>query len=231
MNLPTRFLLPALLLAAGASSHANTTGFVTPSFRGQAGTEFGLWDNPSNFSVPYSVSLSAPGNTANPGGTSDAIIRQLGASDAFITGGGAAGNIYSFSSATRFVLSDANTSAVDTVIFQLRTAGTELDYSTLSLSYDLGAGIQHVTATRTELDRTAAGPGGFSVSSQYEFDLSGLGVHDYSIGFNASGSSMSLDSVSLDTRYATAVPEPETYAACFAGGLAGFALWRRRSVA
>lgn len=238
MNLPLRLLLPSALLTAGLNLHASTTGFVIPAFRGRADTEFGLWDNPHNFSVAYSASLSAPGNVVNSDGladpngdgNSDAVIRQLAGApgDVFITGGGAAGNLYSFSIASAFVLSDSNSSVLDTVIFQVRTSGSELDYGSVKLSYDLGGRTQFVTATPTELDRTAAGPGGFSVSTRWEFDLTGLGTSDYAIAFDASASSMSLDSVALDVQFA-AVPEPETYALGFGAGLLGFALWRRRA--
>lgn len=231
MNVPARYLLKALVFGIGVHAHANTAGFTTPDFRGQAGTEFGLWDNPNNFSVPLSSSLTAPGNTANPGGTTDAVIRQLAGvpGDVIITGGGEAGNLYSFGIASQFVLSDANLSVVDTVIFQVRANGSEIDYSGVRLSYDLGAGTQFVTATRTETDRTDLGPTGFGVSSKWEFDLTGLDVRDYAISFNASAPSMSLDSVSLDTASAAVVPEPSTYALALIGGLAGLAQWRRRN--
>ena len=218
------------MLAAGLGAHASTTGFVVPSFRGQTGTKSGLWDNPDNFKVALSASLTAPGNSANPRGTTDAIVRQLAGApgDVFVTGGGTAGNLYSFGIATQFVLNDANAVPLDTVVFQVRTGGSELDYSGVKLSYDLGSGTQFLSATRTELDRTSAGPGGFSVSSKWEFDLTGLGVRDYNIAFNASAASMSLDSVALDTTSIAAVPEPSTYALALAG-FAGLVLWRHRS--
>ena len=240
MNLATRFLLPALLLTTGVRAFADTTGFITPSFRGEPGTEFGIWDTPDNFTVPFSTP-TGPGNVANPGDTTGAVIRQVASvpddGSLFL---GPVGNITSFYFVAEFTLSDVNAFAVDSVVFQVRTGLGELDYSNVKLSYDLGAGagIQHVTGTRTELARGSGGPGfGSYVSSEFEFNLAGLGVHDYSIGFDGGNvaaelpDEISLFSASLDTRYASAVPEPETYAFCFAVGLAGFALGRRRSAA
>ncbi|HTH49283.1 MAG TPA: hypothetical protein VMB21_17335 [Candidatus Limnocylindria bacterium] len=240
MNLATRFLLPAVLLATVVNAFADTTGFVTPSFRGEPGTEYGIWKTPFNFTVPFSTP-TGPGNVANPGDTTGAVIRQVAPvpdeGSLFID---PAGNINCFQFIAKFTLSDVNASAVDSVVFQVRTGLGELDYPNVKLSYDLGTGvgIQHVTGTRTELARGSGGPGfGSYVSSKFEFNLAGLGVHDYSIGFDGGNvaaelpDEISLFSASLDTHSASAVPEPESYAFGFACGLAAFAVWRRRSTA
>ncbi|HRI14745.1 MAG TPA: hypothetical protein PLX89_17250 [Verrucomicrobiota bacterium] len=230
MNFTIRHFPVAVLLVACFHARGSTTGFVTPDFRGQAGTEYGLWDNPNNFSIPLSASLTAPGNVANPGGTTDAVIRQMAGApgEVFITGGNGAGNLYSFSIASQFVLSDVSAVPLDQVWLQVRANGSELDYESVKLSYDLGSGPQFVSATRTETDRTSLDGNGFAVSSKWEFHLNGLNVQEYTILFNASGPSLSLDSVSLDT---SIVPEPSAYALALAGGVTCLAVWRRRFVA
>lgn len=219
--------LAGVVLAA-LSLQAGTTGFILPSFRGDANTEFGLWDSPYNFTVAYSATLSDPGNVVNGDGaldpngdgSSDAVIRQLD-SNGFLTG---SGNLYNAVTGSVLVLSDVSSPPVQTVVFQTRTLGSELDYASVRLGYDLGGGTQYLTATRQENDRTTGM--GVNVSSSWEFDLTGLGVSDYQIEFNGSAAHMSLDSVALDVQF-TAVSEPEEYAALAAAALAGFAGWRR----
>lgn len=227
------FLGGGLTLVTLLDARASTAGFISPSFRGTAGSEFALWDNPNNFTVAYSTSLAAAGNTVNGdgpadplgNGSSDAVLRQLDPG-AFLTGGGGAGNIYSFGTALQFNLADANTAPVETVVFQTRTTGTELDYATVALSYDLGGGPQALTATRVETDRTNTGSFGVAVSSLWTFNLSGRGVTDYALTFSAAGSSTSFDSAALDVHFA-AVPEPAGYAALGGAALVVFAAFRR----
>lgn len=222
-----------LALCALLNVSASTTGFIIPSFRGTAGSEFAVWDNPNNFTVAYSASLTAAGNTVNGdgladpngNGSSDAVLRQLD-SGAFLTGGGGVGNIYSFGTALQFNLADAGINPVETVVLQTRTPGTELDYGTVALAYDLGGGPQTLTATRVETDRADTGGFGFAVSSYWSFSLSGLGVMDNALTFSSAGSSTGFDSAALDVQFA-AVPEPEEYAALGGAGLVVFAVLRR----
>lgn len=226
------FLVGSLSLVALVNTSASTAGFITRPFRGTAGSEFARWDNPHHFSVADSTSLSAAGNTVNGdgpsdplgNGSSDAVLRQSDPA-AFLAGGGRAGNIYSFSTALRFNVTDVNAAAVDTVVLQTRTAGTELDYGTVQLSYDAGAGVPTLTAPRVETDRSVQG--GFAgVSSAWTFSLAGLGVTDYAVTSSSAGSSVSFDSAALDVQFA-AVPEPAEYAALGGAGLVVCAAIRR----
>lgn len=225
---PHRILPLCGLLAAAALNPAvaDTVGFIAPAWRGDPGTEYGLWDNPDNFSVAYSATLADPGNLPNPGSTSDAVIRQLN-STGFLTGGGGAGNIYSFSAPLSVRLDDTPAFEALTVVLQVRTRGTELDYESVVLSYNSDSGPQTVpTPLRTELDRTSLDGMGEAVSSSWTWDLSGFNVASYFIEFEAAGSSMSLDSVSLDVL--TAVPEPMETAAFGAAALLVFGFVRNQ---
>ncbi len=216
--LPTS-LVALPILAAFPVRAALFSDFEVPGFRGSPNSESAYWDI---FTVP----LGAPGNAANgvaDGGValSGAVITQT-TPGAFLTGGG---NIYSFSSASTFVLEDEvdYANGLGLVVLQVNTLGTLLDYDSVALTYDLGSGPVSLTTTREELYNSPSL--GNDIVSKWEWDLSGLNVSSYSIAFNAVESSLSLDKVTLDTL--SAVPEPQEYAAMVGVALSGFAVWRR----
>ncbi len=180
-------VVSGLALGAGVV-HAGTNGFVTPQFRGAASTEFGYWET---FTVPY----GSPGNLSDqPGTSTDAVLTQL-STNAFLTG---SGNIYNPSDISAFALADEPPFTLGTVVLQTRTLGSEINYNSVALLYTNGSGAHSLAPLfRYELNR-AAGQG-FSVSSLWQWDLSGLGVSNYTIVFNAASTSLSLDSLTLDT--------------------------------
>src|ERR1700744_1981605 len=129
---------------AHAQTEADLSNFYTPSYRGQAGTESVLWDdltvgsaftnaNGANYS-----SLVAPGGSA----LANASVSQT-TPGAFIIGkaSGSAGDIYSYASVNTFTLnyslSDLGSfpNGIGNVVFQTETFGSELDYSSVLLSY------------------------------------------------------------------------------------------------
>jgi len=170
------------------AAHAGTNGFVVPSFRGSAGSQAGYWET---FTVP----VGPPGNPADrPGATTSAVLTQSN-TNAFLTG---SGNIYNLSGISSFALRDETPFTLGTVVLQTRTIGSELDYASVALLYTNGSG-GHALAPlfRYELNRAASQ--GFSVSSLWQWDLTGLGVSNYTIAFNAGGASLSFDSLTLDT--------------------------------
>ena len=187
------------LAVATASSNllAGTNGFVVPTFRASANSEFGYWES---FPVPF----GAPGNLPDqPGATTVAVLTQLN-TNAFITG---SGNLYNLSTSS-FVLADSTPFALGTVVMQTRSIGSELDYSSVSLVYSNLSG-EHTLGPlfRHELNR-AAGQG-VNVSSLWQWDLTRLGVSNYSIMFSAAGGSVSFDSLMLDVadQFAPAFPQ------------------------
>jgi hypothetical protein len=187
-NFAACFGIVAVALAlAPDGARAGTNGFVVPSFRGSANSEAGYWE-------VFSVPVGAPGNLPDqPGATTDAVLTQTNTS-AFLTG---SGNIYNLSTSS-FTLVDATPFTLGTVVLQTRTIGSELDYNSVSLIYSNGSSTHSLPPLfRYELNRAAAQ--GYSVSSLWQWNVSGLGITNYSISFNAAGPSMSFDSMTLDT--------------------------------
>lgn len=206
LSIASAVLLSAVTLRAG------TNNFVVPEFRGTANSEAGYWES-------FTVAYGAPGNLADKAGaTTGAILTQNGSAGSFITG---TGNIYDFSDGIQaFQLTDATSFTLGTVVLQTRTLGSELDYSSVTLSYIDGSGIHSLAPTAyLELDRGTTL--GASVSSLFQWDLTGLAVNDYSISFHGAGPSVSFDAMTVDTwnQHMLVVPEPSTYALFGLGGL------------
>jgi hypothetical protein len=177
-------LFPAFWLSAG------TNGFFVPFFRGSSGSEAGYWET---FAIP----VGEPGNLPDRGGaTTDAVLTQTD-TNAFLTG---SGNIYNLNGASVFTLRDATPFTLATVVLQVRTLGSELDYGSVSLIYSNDSG-QHSIAPlpRVELNRGSQPGLGATVSSLWQWDLSGLNVTAYSISFRAAAVSLSFDALTLDT--------------------------------
>jgi len=211
---PTLLVALALSGAAVLSSSANTSFFVAPGFRGQANADFAGWE------VFTSATAANAPDIAGSDATATFKQNTVGA---FLTG---SGNIYAGPPPTvgSYTVSYDGASVLSAVVFQVRTIGLELDYSSIGLNYGSGS---LGAPTRTELERAAAGggPGAVSVSSSWTWNLTGLNATDVTITFNAATSDVSLDAAHLDV---AAVPEPETWAMISGAGLLAFALWRRR---
>jgi hypothetical protein len=210
--------MAAMLMAQTPLLRADTNGFVVPAFRGSAESESGYWES-------FTVGVGAPGNSPRAGATTGAVLTQSDPGG-FITG---SGNLYNLDGFSAFTVTDSTPFALGTVVLQARTLGSELDYNSVTLSFNNGSGLQSLAPLfRSELDRGTVL--GASVSSLWQWDLRGLGVTDYSISFNAAGPSLSFDSATLDTWTGFApVPEPSTLALGFLGvSLLGLKCWRRK---
>ena len=216
MKMKSSSVLSAVLSLAGATFLiAGTDGFYAPGFRGAEGSRYSLWET---FTVP----TGAPGNKPNSGSDSSAVLTQS-TPGAFLTG---SGNIYNMSALSTFSISYSAGGPVGNVVLQARTFGMELDYDAIRLNYDGGS----LSSVRKELDRLSVGdpgqPGsGAYVSSAWTWDLSGMGVNNYTITFSAKDPSVSFDSATLDTQV---VPEPTTFSLAAVG--LGVLVWglRRR---
>ena len=203
MNLRRAFrplLVIYVLLVGIGHSRGGTNGFVVPSFRGSANTEAGYWEN---FSVPF----GPPGNSADvPGATTDALLIQSN-TNALITG---SGNLYNPSGVSAFTIVDSTVFTLGTVVLQVRTLGSEIDYNSVSLVYSNDSGTHSLAPLfRHELNRAGMPGQGYNVSSLWQWDLSGLNITNFSINIVAAGPSLSFDSLTLDNaaQFSPAFPE------------------------
>lgn len=204
---------------------AGTNGFTVPTFRGQPASTVAGWES---FTV---ATDNLVGNAPDlPGSTATARILQFDP-NAVILG---SGNLYNQNHVSRFQLRYSAADGAGLVVLQMRTLGNELSYDSVRLTYDLGAGPVSLGATREELSRVSLGPpgqgpGGSAISSRWTWDISAAAPTSYTISFQASDVSLSLDSATLDTLAAKAVPEPGTWALLGTGAAAlALAGWRRR---
>lgn len=185
----------AALIGAGAAFAAFTNPY-TPPYRGLPGTEYGAWDF-------FSVAFGSGNLPDEPGATTvDATLTQLDPS-AFVVGG----NIYSFAAPLDCVLSDTVPSDLAQVDLQVSTYGSELDYAGVVLSYvDVQGAKQLVPPTATVV--LFNGPyggqgGGIAAETLFQWSLEGIAdvITSYQISFQGAAPSVSLDAVTLDTRF------------------------------
>lgn len=228
--------LATFAVAAALSASSSSAAFVTPAdwtrptndgVAASTRTTYQEWNVFTSSTGPNDPDVAEvnPNAGAGPNPSKANVYDTSGGS--FVTGGG---NIYSFSVAT---LNDADVPSyglgaagtID-VLFQVRTLGTELDYANVRLVYNDGTTNQTIGFTeRQELERiTLGGFGGTQVDTLFRFDIP-YSPSTFKVEFDASGSSMSLDRVSVDTL--TAVPEPASLAMLAVGGL--LALRSRRA--
>jgi len=213
-----------LLLAAAAAfaprADAVLTGTQVPDYRGLVGTEFSIWD-------PFPINATPNGPHLPHSGTGDAMLTaSTDDNSLFITG---SGNLYTFSGLQTFQIMDTVGYDIGVVTFQTRTLGSELDYANVTLTYDLGMGVQTVTAARTELLRQAGF--GATVVSRWDFNLLATGdaISSYKINFAGAAPSVSLDSVVLDTASRRSlVPDGGSSATMLALGMLGLVGVARR---
>lgn len=212
MKVVSTLFLTASAMISAITLHAGTNNFVVPEFRGTADSEAGYWET-------FSVAFGAPGNLADKvGDTTSAVLTQTGSAASFITG---SGNIYDFSEGIQaFQLTDSTSFTLGTVVLQTRTLGSELNYSSVTLTYTDAGGV-HSLAPESHLEVDRGTTLGASVSSLFQWNLVGLAVNEYSISFNGGGPSVSFDAMTLDTwnQHMLVVPEPSTYALLGLGGL------------
>lgn len=205
---PKRLGVAAIVAGVGFAAPLHAA-FEAPGFRGTEGATYQEWDlftdddgAPENFGDPNPIVDEEP-DVANNNANGTAVVTERGDNGAFLTGGN---NIYSFSAPTAFevTIPEADVTAPPhnvTAVVQIKALGTELDYTSVKLN-----GLPPVDAA-TLFDGTAAGGlGGADVETWYAFNVpysafgDGVpGVEELLLSFEAAGSSMSLDRLSVDT--------------------------------
>ncbi len=183
----------ALVTIAAPASAA----FVSPALwsHGDAHTTWQAW----NVFTTTAGANAPDAGLSNPNGA-PTLTENSGGS--FLTG---SGNLYSPAAVLDIdvvIPDEAAAGQVTTVILQTRTLGSEIDYSSINIG-DIGY------VDYAELLREAfPGPGGEAVERWFKFHLP-YSASSFTIAFNADGSSMSLDRVTVDTITSTSyVPEP-----------------------
>jgi autotransporter-associated beta strand protein len=176
---------------------------LTPSFRGDAGTEFTHWDI-------FLEAYAAPNSGDQAAAASDPTLTQTLTSSAFLTSGF---NIYSFAAATGYELANDVSSTLGSpltnLVFQYDTLGTAIDFDSIQLNYSGGTLTLAEANVITEYRIITGGFGGFTNRTAIQWDLTGLSITDYTITFESLGSSNSFNAAMLDTSinaYAEIVP-------------------------
>lgn len=213
-------MVVGLGLGLASSLSAGTNGFVVPSFRGTPNAQFAGWES---FTVATDNGVGNSPDLPGSGAIGALIQREP---HAVVLG---SGNIYNQDFKSEFEVRYSASENPSLVVLQVRTAGNELAYDSVKLTYAGGS----ESATRTELDRVSFGgppgaPGsGAFVSSKWEWDVTGKNAGNFSILFNAADVSVSLDSLTLDVQ---SVPEPSGWALVLGGiGVLGWTARRRGS--
>lgn len=173
-------------------------------------------NNPGTMAAPWVEPFFNPNGTANVSETTGT---------AFIPG---SGNIYSPSTVTAFSISVPNynqAGMATNYLLQLRTQGTNPDFASFLIN-----GLAVSSLPNYSLQELIAVPlGGFGGTLRdfkLEFTLPSNNALD-TLTFAASGSSMSLDKVFIDTQVTSAIPEPSTWALSLLG-LGGSLYFARR---
>ena len=197
--------------------------------RGDVNTFYSGWDTfvdedgtAGGFFLDTTPDLTLAGLTAAPGGF--ASINE--------TSGGTipvgSGNIYSPFATLTFAVNvpsyDLGDGFLTRIVAQFRTQATPLDYSSITL------GGQAASYTEIISSEVSSGPFGDSTTVEYlaSWDLPTTAT-DYTLAFNASETSLSLDQLHIDGSVA-AIPEPAAvlWFVAIAGG-AAFCRLRKKS--
>lgn len=199
---------------------AATNGFYAPYFRGVPGTDVAGWERFTSGSATANQPDLAGSNTGTRASITqlDPVGTVLGSGNIYVGIGGAANVRIDYSSLE----------PVGEVFLQIRTLGTEMNYSGLRINYTTGSGPVSVGATPMVLDAAPAqGFPGQNISLGYVWTLNDPSVTGFNVTFQATGEHLSLDAVTLDVLPVGAVPEPSTWA-LGALGIAAMTLAARR---
>jgi hypothetical protein len=207
-----RYWAASMLLLIG-SGHA-MGDFIVPDFRGQPLTTYQEWD-------VFTSPLFQPNlpDVANQNPNFTATLTQT-IPGAFLTSGG---NIYSVATPVNFIVNvpdyGLGDGYVTSAVLQVRTLGTALDTSSVSLN-----GIAAAT-TELLLDQPL-GPFGSDQLWKFEWNNLPGNASLNTFVFSSQESSLSLSRVSIDTL--AAVPEPSSLLMLVVACLPATTIARRR---
>ncbi|MEM9481950.1 MAG: hypothetical protein AAGA58_20045, partial [Verrucomicrobiota bacterium] len=220
-----------LTLLPGFTSGQAIGEFVIPGIRANDGTEFSYWDQfigdgnfvfgfPRNFDFPNEPAIAGgddfDGNFTN---NFAPTITQTATNTAIVT---SSNSVYSFAAQTAFEADYDSTVAVtadiNNVIFQTRSLGSRLDINDFSLEYvDTQNQVLSVTPVFKALDDPQTGDIFEILVSAVQWDLTGMGVRDFTIKFAASSTSLSLNQAQMDVT--SGVPFAQELGYIFVGRL------------
>ncbi|MEM8873867.1 MAG: PEP-CTERM sorting domain-containing protein [Planctomycetota bacterium] len=192
-------------------------------------TSYQKWGEDEGFSTAFSAFVdpttvaNVPEALTNPfeSASSFTDVNQINPG-AFVTSGG---NIYSPGTVNDFVVEVASPTLAGgstSVFIQIRTLGSPLDLASFEINGTDATALPGFTYT--ELARVPLGGfGGEQVDHLVEFTAPGV-TGDYTLGFTAAATSLSLDILVVDSL--VAVPEPSM--ALGVASLGGLLLRRRR---
>lgn len=232
--------LVAAAMLAVSSAYAVPTSFVAPN---GSTSPFQDWSVGAANSVHaqwevFTDAVGTPGNLPDVAGSYPAAGTPSGAAavvignepTAFIASG-TAGNIYSFAAPTKFTVTVPNYGLGagwnSRFVAQIQNQGNPLDFASVRLSYDGGGQLLPYDYTDVLTSTPFA-------ENLFAWDLAGFNPSTFTLTFNASASSMSLDALAVDTftqqgSFAPLdVPEPAA-AGLATLGMLGAMIVRRRS--
>ena len=218
------FIAAATIGSVTASGLADFFVEAVPTWRGDANTAYYSWDTFTQ-AGPSGVNYPSQGSSSPAGLTNHGV-------GAIIAG---SGNLYGAGGALDIEVT-ATGSNIAEAVFNVATAGTQIDFSTVSLSLQIDGGPGYnefidgstLALLNYQDSEPAPGPpGNFSYidNISFTFDLSGYGnVTALSFDFKSETVNMSLTDFAMDLRF-TPIPAPGALALF---GLAGLAGRRRR---
>jgi hypothetical protein len=215
-------LLGAATVAASASAGSWTVEDV-PTWRGDAGSAYYLWDTFTSANAADGPNF--PNNEPFPSG--NAMLFNF--SEGAVVSG--EGNIYGFGGPLNVHTYAYTAADALGVAININTAGSEINYAGVMLVWNDGiaggaSGMLMGDASINYWEEVDFGQGvGAIVNVSYNWDLSGIDadIRELGVIFAGTGPHMSLDMVGLDVL--TVVPAPGVLALL---GLAGVARRRRR---
>lgn len=196
MSIRTKTLFLSVITGAvvGGSSPVclGADAFVEPPFRSLEGSRTAGWES-------FTVAVGEPGNAPDQAGSTAEVRLLQSDQGAIVTG---SGNLYNPGGLSQFTLVENPTAGVPTgtVVLQIRTLGSEVDPASARLTCTNDTGVRVLAPLATvELDRVAIPGLGSSVTTLWQWNVTGLATAGYEVNFTAAETSLSLDAVRFDT--------------------------------